>query len=220
MKRVLITGAGGGLGSAFAAKLTADGWEVVAPSRNECDLSTIDGVNSYIGRNRFEFDALINNAGINDVREFSEFDPDYWAKILRVNLTSAMLLMKASLPFMRSNHSGKIVNITSIYSFRSRAGRSLYSATKAALRQITASVALEEGKHGILVNSISPGFILTPLTEKNNTPDRINELQETIPLGRLGRPEEVAELLSFFVSEKNTYMTGQDVVIDGGFSLQ
>lgn len=121
---------------------------------------------------------------------------------------------------MKRKNSGNIINISSIWSKVSKAGRSVYSATKSGLDGITRALAVELGEYNILVNSIAPGFVLTNLTRKNNTDEQIDELMKQIPLKRLADPEEIANLVLFLISNKNTYITGQTIYIDGGFTSQ
>jgi 3-oxoacyl-[acyl-carrier protein] reductase len=120
---------------------------------------------------------------------------------------------------MEKNGEGRVVFISSAYALKSKEGRSAYSASKAAMEAFIRTCALEYSKQNILFNSIAPGFIETDLTLANNNATQIKELTERIPLGRLGQPVEIAELVKFLGSPSNTYITGQTINIDGGFSL-
>ena len=120
---------------------------------------------------------------------------------------------------MQKNRYGRIIAISSSYSTITRAGRSSYSVSKAALEAIIRSVALENAQNNILANSIVPGFIETPLTLKNNDKVQIEKILERIPTGHMGKPSDVAKLVWFLMSEQNTYITGQSIRVDGGFSI-
>ena len=120
---------------------------------------------------------------------------------------------------MAANNWGRIVNVASLFSFLTKVGRGPYSASKAGLLGMTRAAAVEWAKGGVLVNAISPGFIDTDLTRKNNTQEAINLIVGQIPIGRLARPSELFPLVRFLISEENTYITGQNFVIDGGFSI-
>ena len=115
---------------------------------------------------------------------------------------------------------GRIISVSSCYSFLARAGRVAYSASKGALNQVTRTAALEFGGRNVLVNAVAPGFVETEMTRRNNDAGQIAQLASQTALGRLARPEEVAELVAFLASDQNSYITGQLVVIDGGFSCQ
>jgi 3-oxoacyl-[acyl-carrier protein] reductase len=121
---------------------------------------------------------------------------------------------------MSANGGGRIVGISSAYSLRARSGRSAYSSSKASLDSFLRTVALEYAARGILVNSVSPGFVSTQLTTANNSEAELAELMKKIPLGRFAQPKEVAKLVFFLGSNDNTYITGQSVAIDGGLAIQ
>jgi 3-oxoacyl-[acyl-carrier protein] reductase len=121
---------------------------------------------------------------------------------------------------MLSNKSGHILFVSSLYSYKARKGRAAYSISKAAQDAYMRNLALETAGHGLIVNSVSPGFIDTELTRRNNDKEAILQLVQNIPMERLAQPEEIAELVAFLVSTKNSYITGQNINIDGGFSLR
>ncbi len=222
MKRVFITGGARGIGRAVAECYRAAGWEVVAPGRDELDLSRPDAVEAYIARHGgvLEVDALVNNAGINNIIPIRDLELSDWQLMQDVNLTAPLLLTRHAAAAMARKGWGRIVNISSCYSFVTRGGRAAYSATKAALNSLTRSAAVEYGRDGILVNAVCPGFIGTDLTRKNNSPEELAALCAQVPLGRLGTPEEIAGLVFMLGSEANSYITGQTLVIDGGYLAQ
>jgi NAD(P)-dependent dehydrogenase (short-subunit alcohol dehydrogenase family) len=163
-------------------------------------------------------DILVNNAGINRNAPFAEIDPDDFAEIQRVNLIAPMLLCRAVTPGMRRNGWGRVVNICSIWSKVVRPGRASYAASKFGLDGLTAALAAEVAADGVLVNAVSPGFIDTELTRQTVPADQIAALAAEVPIGRLGRPEEIAALVAWLAGPDNTYVSGQNIAIDGGFT--
>lgn len=220
-KTVFITGGARGIGKAIARRFGEGGMDVLAPARQELDLGSPSFVETYLGRlGGLNVDILVNNAAVNEVCPIDGLCLETWQQVLDTNLTSAFLLLQAAARTMRRRGWGRIVNVSSCYSFLSRPGRATYSASKAALNGLTRTAALEYGPEGILVNAVCPGFVDTEMTRKNNDPEKIAHLCGQTALGRLARPEEVAELVYFLGSDRNTFVTGQTIVIDGGFSIQ
>ena len=219
-RRVLITGAGRGIGKAIADCYSAHGHEVLAPTRKELDLSSIDAVRAFIDSGMADIDVLINNAGENKIDPLERLDLEDWQRVLSVNLTAPMLLLQAAARGMTARNWGRIVNISSCYSIVSRAGRAPYSTSKAGINALTRSAAIEYAPHNVLVNALCPGFVETDLTRRNNSPEQIAALCSQVPLGRLAKPEEIAQYVYFLGSDENTYITGQMAIIDGGFLCQ
>lgn len=220
-KRVLITGGSRGIGKAIAECYISAGFQVVSPSREELELSSTESINKYLATpENIAIDVLINNAAENTISEIDDLSLDAWQRMMTINLTAPFLLIKFISKFMRQNNWGRIVNISSCYSLVGRIGRSAYGATKSGLNSLTRSAALELAPHNILVNSVLPGFIETDLTHQNNSPKQIQALCKQIPLNRLGTAEEIANLVFFLGTEKNTYITGQHMIVDGGFLAQ
>ena len=196
MKRVLITGGSRGIGRALAEKYKKEGYEVAVPSREELDLSDPKAADRYVKRHEWEsFHVLIN-------------------------LLSPIRLIRGFLPAMKKLEFGRIVNIGSIWGVISKPGRGVYSATKHGLQGVTNTLALEAAPFHILVNTVCPGQTMTELTLKNNSPEEIGRMEREIPLGRLARPEEIADVVYFLGSEQNTYITGQQIIVDGGLTVQ
>jgi 3-oxoacyl-[acyl-carrier protein] reductase len=216
----LVTGAARGIGFAIAEALRARGDIVLAPTREELDLSSIESVRLWLERPRPSVDILVNNAGENPIALLTDLTLDSWTRALTVNLTAPMLLLQHLARKMCARRWGRIVNISSCYSLGTRAGRAPYGAAKAGLNSLTRSAALEFASDAVLVNAVCPGFVETDLTRQNNTPEQIKALAAQVPLGRLADPVEIARLVAFLTSNDNTYLTGQTVVIDGGFLLQ
>ncbi len=219
-RTALITGASRGIGKAIADQLKADGLKVLCPRRDEMDLSSLDSVHAWLNQNQENVDILVNNAAENPVMPLGEITESSWDRTFDVNLTAPLLLIQNFVAGMKRRNWGRIINISSCYSLVARQGRGPYAASKAALNALTRTAALEYGGDGILVNSVCPGFVNTDLTQKNNSPEQLKELAGKIPLSRLANPLEIANLVSFLASEKNTYITGQTIAIDGGFTIQ
>ncbi len=221
MKTVLVTGASRGIGRAIAEKFREEGYRVVAPDRDELDLDSEDSVDAYVRAHAADsFDVIINNAGINEINTLENITDEELNRTIRVNLTSPIRLLRGLVGSMKENHYGRIVNIGSIWAIVSREGRLTYSATKNALHGVTNTLALELGPHNILVNTVCPGYVLTELTKKNNSADEIEAISKSLPLKRMAEPEEIAKFIYFLASEENTFITGQKIAIDGGFTIQ
>ena len=210
----LITGASSGIGKAISKLFYNNDIGVVSPTRQELNLANEEEVKKYIKQNcQTGIDILVNCAGVNV--PFAQ----EWERILQVNTLTPALLIELLSPYMKRQRFGRIVNISSLYSLRAKEGRMVYAASKAALDSITRTAALELAQYNILVNSVIPGFVLTPMTETNIGLQELQEIEVRIPLERLAQPEEIAELVLFLASRKNTYITGQSIIIDGGLSI-
>lgn len=221
MRKVLITGASRGIGSSIADKFTSMGYEVFSPSRQEMDLANEESVMAYIEKNRNQyFDVIINNAGINEINLIEDVTDDQQKLMFQVNLLSPIMLLRAFAKSMKNHNYGRIVNIGSIWAVVSKEGRSMYSATKHGLHGITETLALELAPYGVLVNTVCPGYTMTELTKRNNSAETIKQISAEIPLKRMAQPQEIAELVFFLGDEKNTYITGQMLTIDGGYSIK
>jgi len=163
-------------------------------------------------------DVLINNAGINVNNSFEKINLDVFNKIQTINTIAPLKLMQAAIDGMKEKDFGRVVNIASIWSIISKEDRASYSASKFALDGITISFSAEYSKNNVLANCVSPGFINTELTRRTLGIKGIKKLTEMVPMRRLGKAEEVAELVFWLASKQNTFVTGQNIAIDGGFS--
>jgi len=164
-------------------------------------------------------DVVINNAGINHIDRIEDYPEDRFEELVAVNYTAVYRTSQAAARSMlRSQTQGRMLNIGSIWATHTREGRSAYCASKAGVAGMTRALATDLACKGILVNTLSPGFVQTALTEKTMGQDGIKEVCEQIPAGRLAMPEEIAEVAAFLVSGNNTYLTGQNIIVDGGFT--
>ena len=227
----VVTGATRGIGFAIAERLVKDGLDVVgtgtgkeAKCPNGASYRQGDFLDDNSIENFVEFlkqqkiDVLVNNAGINKIGSFAEIDIDDFDKILRVNLRAPFLFCQAVIPDMKKNKWGRIVNISSIFGVITKELRASYSSSKFGLDGMTAALAAEVAEAGILANCVAPGFIDTDLTRKVLGLQGMKDLSGKIPAKRVGNVGEIASMVSWLVSEENTYMSGQNLIIDGGFS--
>jgi 3-oxoacyl-[acyl-carrier protein] reductase len=220
-RTALVTGASRGIGLAIAQLFKKNGLHVLTPPRQELDLLSEESVREFLKKNsEVQIDILINNAGINIIENVPQIAGENLKAALQINLISPIILIRELSPKMIERGYGKIVNISSIWSQISKPGRAVYSSTKSALNGLTRAVAVELAAHNIQVNAVAPGFVDTDLTRKNNSPKQIKVIESNIPAKRLAQTSEIAELVYFLASEKNTYVTGQIIFIDGGFSCQ
>jgi len=217
--KIFITGASRGIGLSIATLFLENGYSVIAPTRAELDLSDITSVRNYITLHSNDIDVLINNAGINPLQGILEITYENYMEIFQTNLFSGLELIKWCVPYWLKKRSGHVINISSIWGSVSKPKRLLYGATKSALNNITKNLALELGEYNVLVNAIAPGFINTELTRLNNTSAELEKIREQIPLKRLAEPDEVAKL-AFFLGTQNSFITGQTIHIDGGYTCQ
>ena len=166
-----------------------------------------------------KIDVLINNAGMNKIDPIEKIKDEDWHNIYNINLYGPFVLTREISKIMKKNKYGRIVNIASIFGVISREKRAAYSSTKSGLIGLTKATAHDLAKDNILVNSISPGFINTELTKNILGEKSMKEISSSIPLKRLGDPDEIAKLVLFLTSDQNTYITGENIIIDGGYTI-
>jgi NAD(P)-dependent dehydrogenase (short-subunit alcohol dehydrogenase family) len=164
-----------------------------------------------------KIDVCINNAGINRINFIDETLIEDWKDILAVNLEAPFMITRAASKLMKRNRYGRIINIASIFGVISKAKRSIYTTTKFGLHGLTVTSAIELASYNILVNSVSPGFVLTELTKNILSKAEMEELVRQVPMGRFAEPNEISKVVLFLASSLNTYLTGQNIVVDGGF---
>jgi 3-oxoacyl-[acyl-carrier protein] reductase len=232
---VFISGASKGIGKTIAYNFAKNNYTVVGTSRQEfefdnklenlipiqLDVTSRDDIKACFGdlKNRGLLpNILINNAGITSDQLFLRMKDSDWDNVINTNLNGVFNLSKIFIKNMVKNRNGRIINISSISGLMGNPGQVNYSSSKAALNGFTKSLAKELGSRNITVNSVAPGFIETDMTSYLDDSAK-NDLIETIPLKRLGRPEDVAELVLFLASEEASYITGQTISIDGGLLM-
>lgn len=217
-RTALVTGGSRGIGRAVVARFEELGARVLAPSRAELDLADAAAVEAYAAALHEPVHVLVNNAGINPLAGVDELTDDAFEETMAVNLTAPLLLCRALAPGMAARGYGRIVNVSSVWTVVGKARRLPYMVSKTGLNGLTKALAVELAPRGVLVNAVAPGIVATELTRQNNSPAQIAALVGQIPLGRLAEAEEIAELIAYLCTERNSYLTGQVLVCDGGFS--
>jgi len=219
-RTALITGAARGIGRAIADLFVGKGARVITPTRQELDLLSNDDIDCYCRDLSVPIDILVNNAGINPLAGADGFSDIDLEATLQVNLAAPMRLIRALTPGMCARRYGRIVNISSIWSGVAKPKRFVYATTKAGINGMTRALSVEVASSGVLVNAIAPGFVNTELTRRNNSEETLKKIAESIPVGRLAEPQEIAEMVAFLCSVRNSYLTGQTIFVDGGFTCQ
>ncbi len=234
-KTAIVTGGMRGIGKAICNTLAVSGCDVIATGTGEkvpsgkdgmkylqLDLLDSESINTFLANVRAlgSVDILVNNAGINIVEPIDKLNKDSWDKVMQVNLTGPMLLINEISKIMKKQKSGRILNISSIWGVISKSGRNSYAASKTGLIGLTRSAALDLADHNILVNTLCPGFTNTELTSSTLSQEEIESLSEQIPMKRFASVEEMANIALFLCSDLNTYITGQTIIADGGFTIQ
>lgn len=231
-KKVFVTGASRGIGRAIAQAFRNEGAWVIgtrtgksAEKDDVCqewfvaDFSDVEQIRACADFLRCaEPNVLVNNAGINKNAPFVDIVVEDFLLIQRVNLYAPFLLCRAAIPAMKKNGWGRIVNVSSIWGKISMEHRASYSASKFALDGMTVALAAEHSADGILANSVAPGFFDTTLTRRILGETGIQSLVSRVPIRRLGQVEEIARLVLWLASEENTFVAGQNIAIDGGFT--
>ncbi len=235
-KRILITGGAQGIGAVTAARFQEEGARVVLLDSDkeglrrvqsqlsslsgtiQCDVSDAQAVAKAFKEldDLMEgLDVLINNAGISQRKSFLEISQEDWNRVLEVNLNGVFFVAQQAARRMLEGGSGVILNMGSTNALIGYVHYASYNASKAGVVELTRSMALELAPT-IRVNAVCPGFILTPMQEAEYTPEMLHAFEDKVPLGRLGKPEEVAALFAFLASDDAQFITGQCFVIDGG----
>ena len=218
-RTALITGSTGGIGNSLVSSLK-ENLNVISPTRKELDLSSNSSIDDYISSLDVPIDIIVNCAGIHKAGNCEDLTTHDFQNILQINLIAPFQIISGLVKGMKERKYGRILNISSIWSIVSKEKRSIYSASKSGLDGLTRTLALELAPFNILVNSIAPGYVNTDMIQQYNSKKELEKIKQIIPLNRFAEPDEIAELVKFLSSEKNSYITGQIIPIDGGYVLR
>ena len=239
MKKILITGASGGIGSSIADKFLKHKYEMILTSSSDQNLSKLkekygndhhyyaldfkdpnqnNVILNKISEEHRNLDVIVNNAGITDDSLLLRMKNDQWNNVIQANLSSNFIIIKALLPNMIKNKLGKIIGVSSVVATSGNPGQSNYVAAKSGMIGLYKSIALEVASRNVNVNIVSPGFIISPMTDKLNDKQK-NVILEKIPMKRFGQSNEIADLVYFLSSDESKYITGQNIHINGGMLM-
>lgn len=221
MKKCLIIGGSGDIGSAIGAVFLKKNYTIVPTSSRELDLSSVVSINSFCAlHENSEFESIILSSAFNNPKLFKDLTYKEIEDSLNINLLGFLKVLKRmQTQFLKTKTRKNIIILSSLYSSTARDGRLTYVVSKHALEGLVKTLAIEWGPLNCFVNSVSPGYIDTQMTQKNNSPQKILEFISKIPLKRLGKPKDIAEVVYFLCSSKNSYINGQNIVVDGGYSI-
>jgi len=239
---VVVTGASSGIGKEVALHLAKAGCRLTLTGTNQERLDQVKGQVAELGAEVVTvavdlnadgaadqvinaaleafgaLDGLVNNAGITRDTLLVRMKDDDWDAVIGTNLTAPFKLLRAAAKVMMKARSGSVVNVSSIVASTGNAGQTNYTAAKGGVEAMTRTVALELASRGVRVNAVAPGFIETPMTEV--LPEKVKAaLLDNIPMKRMGKPEEIADLIEFLLSPKSSYITGQTLHVNGGMYL-
>ena len=219
-KVILVTGSTRGIGKQIADDFESLGGNVMRVGTDDVNFLNFDSTNSFINSlsNLDTIDICVNNAGINRIDYLEDISIEDYDEILRVNLYAPFLVSQAVSKVMKKNKYGRIINVSSIWGTKTKEQRTSYTTSKAGLIGMTKTMSVELAKYNILVNSVSPGFTSTELTKSILSEGDIKQLSEQVPLGRFASVDEISKVVLFLCSDLNTYINGQDIKIDGGFT--
>lgn len=239
MKRALVTGGSGAIGAAVCRQLAADGYQVIVHANSNLEhaqqvaseITTNGGISTAISfditnaqttKAALEqlltdgaIQIVVNNAGIHDDAVMPGMRPEQWTRVIDVSLNGFFNVTQPLLMPMISKRWGRIINLSSLAAVMGNRGQVNYAAAKAGLHGATKSLALELASRGITVNAVAPGIIVSPMTESSFPKETINAI---VPMKRAGRPEEVADLISFLASDRAAYISGQIISINGAMA--
>ncbi|MEW9676762.1 glucose 1-dehydrogenase [Lentibacillus sp. L22] len=241
-KVAIITGAANGQGATEAALFAKEGAKVVA---TDLEIEALQEVVDQIRANNGEaiaiqhnvaseeewksvvakgieafgkIDVLVNNAGVSEPRTLLDISMDQWQKVMDIDLTGCVLGMKNTIPEMQKAGGGSVINISSIGGLVGMAGTSPYTAAKGALRSLSKAAAVEYAKQNVRVNSVHPGIVVTPMIEEHFDEQAKQYYESLTQLPRLGKPEDIAYGVLYLASDESSFMTGSEMVIDGGWT--
>jgi 3-oxoacyl-[acyl-carrier protein] reductase len=239
MKRALVTGGSGAIGAATCRQLAADGYQVIVHANSNIDharevaaeINAGGGASTAVAFNVADahktrtaleqlliegaIQVVVNNAGIHDDAVMPGMRPEQWTKVIDVSLNGFFNVTQPLLMPMIGTRWGRIINLSSLAAVMGNRGQVNYAAAKAGLHGATKSLALELASRGITVNAVAPGIIVSPMTESSFSKETINAM---VPMKRAGRPEEVADLISFLASDRAAYISGQIISINGAIA--
>lgn len=238
---VLVTGATRGIGRQIAGDFAELGAELILTGTHEDEIKALNTSIEELGNQKKKYycvdfldansakkfldelrdyrriDVCVNNAGINRIDYIDETKTKDWDDIIAVNLKAPFMVIREISKLMKKNGYGRIINISSIWGLKSIEKRSIYSASKFGVRGLTVATSNELAKYNILVNTVSPGFVLTDLTKSILSKKEMEKLATQVPAGRLASPDDISRVVIFLASSLNTYITGQNILVDGGF---
>jgi len=239
MKKILITGASGGIGTSIVDKFLKNNFKLILTSSSDLTLNKLKdkyGSDHYyyvlnfnepinfeiilkkISDEHADLNVIVNNAGITDDALILRMKLEQWNKVIQANLSSNFSIIKTLLPNMIKNKAGRIIGISSVVATSGNPGQANYVAAKSGIIGLYKSVALEVASRNINVNVISPGFIVSPMTDKLNEKQK-NIILEKIPMKRFGNPNEIANLVYFLSNDQSRYITGQNIHVNGGMLM-
>jgi len=222
LPRVLVLGGSSGIGHAVVELFRSENYDVTNISRSPCKIDGVRNISLDLCQKNLDLtfindmSVVVDCVGINIPAGFEDIKSSDLDKMFEVNIKSKF---RAFQHLLQSNKLTHIVIVSSIWGVSARKGRSVYGATKFALTGLVKTLALEYAHENCLINSVSPGFTLTDLTARTNSEQELKEIEAKIPLKRLAQPVEIARLIKFLTSDMNTYISGQNIIIDGGFTI-
>lgn len=220
-KKLLITGASRGIGKRIKEVFMECGAQVIAPGREELDLSAKESICEWLKQNQsLEPDIFIHCAAVNELASLDEIRMEVLERVFWVNYYAPVMLLKQFCKHMKNHGWGRIVLVSSIYALVSKEHRAAYASSKHALTGLVKTLTLELAGDGILTNAVAPGYVWTDLTRKNLSTDEIKKIQDMIPTGKLQTAEDIAMLSAFLCSDYNKSITGQLIAVDGGYTCR
>jgi|688.fasta_scaffold497451_2 3-oxoacyl-[acyl-carrier protein] reductase len=216
---LFITGGSGDIGKAIINEFTKNKYKIIAPSSKVLDCSSEVGIKTYFSNNNIpKINSFVHCAGWNMPQSFTELSNSDLIKSIFINSFSFIHIVKHLNNNFMENKT-RLSAISSLYGSFSRKNRLAYTSSKHSLNGVIKELAIEFGERGILCNTIAPGFIETKMTHLNNSLEIINDFKSKIPVGRLGLPEDIAKVAFFLTSINNSYINGQNIIVDGGYSI-